>query len=307
MENKKINYLILFVFGFFGLINYFLIKNNIIADNLKLLFFSFFMILILGVSHGALDHLRGKKLLQPILNKNWFIFFYPGYILLSLVVIFCWTIFPAITLLLFLIVASYHFGEEDLRFFFKSKGYFFNLISFLKGSLIITLSFHYSYDTTAVFFEYLMVPQVKYEKFTELKSLLFSANLIFLIVGLIYLLKKQIEKLVLILLEIIFILLSFIYLPLILAFSMYFCFLHSSKHIIGLARELDSQNIRNGFKLFTVKATPLTLLTAIFAFLLIYFLGQNIDESIIQVIFIGLASLTLPHIILEILVKSYGQ
>ena len=306
MENKKINYLILFVFGFFGLINYFLIKNNIIADNLKLLFFCFFMILILGVSHGALDHLRGKKLLQPILKKNWFIFFYPGYILLSLVVIFCWTIFPAITLLLFLIVASYHFGEEDLRFFFKSKGYFFNLVSFLKGSLIITLSFYYSYDTTVVFFEYLMVPKIKFEKLTELKSLLFSANLIFLVVGLIYLLKKQIEKLVLILLEIIFILLSFIYLPLILAFSMYFCFLHSSKHIFGLARELDSQNIRNGLKLFIVKAVPLTLLTAFFAFLSLYFLDQNINENIIQVIFIGLASLTLPHIILEILDRGYG-
>ena len=306
MENKKINYLMLCVFAFFGLTNYFLIKNNIITDNLELLFFCFFMILILGVSHGALDHFRGKKLLHPILKKNWFVFFYPGYILLSLLVIFCWTIFPAITLLLFLIVSSYHFGEEDLRFFFKGKGYFFNLVSFLKGLLIITLSFHYSYETTVVFFEYLMVPKIKYEKMAELKSTIFSANLIFLIIGLIYLFRKQINKLVLILFEIIFILLSFIYLPLILAFSMYFCFLHSSKHIIGLAKELDSQNIKNGLKLFTVKATPLTLLTTIFAFLLLYFLDQNINENIIQVIFIGLASLTLPHIILEILDRGYG-
>ena len=124
MENKKIHHLILLVFTIFGLINYFLIKNNIIADNLKLLFFCFFMILILGVSHGALDHFRGKNLFQPILKKNWFIYFYPGYILLSLIVIFCWTLFPTISLLLFLIVASYHFGEEDLRFFLKSKGFF---------------------------------------------------------------------------------------------------------------------------------------------------------------------------------------
>ena len=306
MENKKIHCLMLFIFAIFGLINFFLIKNNIISDNLKLLFFCFFMILILGVSHGALDNLRGKKLLQPILKKNWFIFFYPGYILLSLMVIFCWTVFPAITLLLFLVVASYHFGEEDLRFFFKGRGYFFNLVSFLKGSLIITLSFHYSYETTVIFFEYLMVPQIEYEKLTEFKSLLFSVNLIFLIISLIYLLRKQINKLVLILFEIIFILLSFIYLPLILAFSMYFCFLHSSKHIVGLARELDSQNIGNGLKLFIVKATPLTLLTAVFAFLSLYFLDQNINENIIKVIFIGLASLTLPHILLEILDRKNG-
>tara|TARA_B100000963_G_scaffold65268_1_gene53444 strand:+ start:2471 stop:3391 length:921 start_codon:yes stop_codon:yes gene_type:complete len=301
MENKKIHHLMLLVFSIFGLVNYFLIKNNIVADNLRLLFFCFFMILILGVSHGSLDHFRGKNLFQPMLKKNWFIFFYPGYILLSLIVIFCWTLFPVITLLLFLMVASYHFGEEDLRFFFNSKGYFFNLVSLLKGFLIITLSFHYSHETTVVFFEYLMVPQIEYEKLSEFKSLLFSANLIFLIVGLIYLLKKQINKLVLILLEIIFIIMSFIYLPLILAFSMYFCFLHSSKHIIGLANELDSQNISNGLKLFVIKAIPLTFLTAICAFLSIYFLDQNINKNIIQVIFIGLASLTLPHILLEIL------
>ena len=306
MENKKIYYLMLLVFSLFGLINYFLIKNNIIADNLKLLIFCFFMILILGVSHGALDNFRGKNLFQPILKKNWFIFFYPGYILLSLMVIFCWTIFPAITLLLFLVVASYHFGEEDLRFFFKGKGFFFNLASFLKGFLIITLSFHYSHEATAVFFKYLMVPQIEYEKLTKFKSLLFSANLIFLIISLIYLFRKQINKLVLILFEIIFILLSFIYLPLILAFSMYFCFLHSSKHIVGLARELDSQNIRNGLKLFIVKAVPLTLLTAFFAFLSLYFLDQNINENIIKIIFIGLASLTLPHILLEILDRKNG-
>ena len=161
MENKKIHHLILLVFTIFGLINYFLIKNNIIADNLKLLFFCFFMILILGVSHGALDH-------------------------------------------------------------FKSKGFFFNIASFLKGSLIITLSFQYSYETTVVFFEYLMVPQIEFEKLIEFNSLLFSTNLIFLIMSLVYLFRKQINKLVLILFEIIFILLSFIYLPLILAFSMYF-------------------------------------------------------------------------------------
>ena len=81
---------------------------------------------------------------------------------------------------------------------------------------------------------------------------------------------------------------------------------HSSKHIIGLARELDSKNISNGLKLFVLKATPLTLLTVILAFLLLYFLDQNINENIIQVIFIGLASLTLPHIILEVLDRRNG-
>ena len=64
--------------------------------------------------------------------------------------------------------------------------------------------------------------------------------------------------------------------------------------------------LENGLKLFIVKATPLTLLTVIFAFLSLYFLDQNINENIIKVIFIGLASLTLPHILLEILDRKNG-
>tara|TARA_B100002019_G_C21228406_1_gene578671 strand:+ start:427 stop:861 length:435 start_codon:yes stop_codon:yes gene_type:complete len=136
---------------------------------------------------------------------------------------------------------------------------------------------------------------------SNLNHYFFSINLFLIIVGLIYLLREQIDKLVLILLEILFIILSFIYLPLILAFSLYFCFLHSSKHIIGLSSELDSENIINGLKLFSIKAIPLTLLTAVIALITVYYLDESLSRNIVQTIFIGLASLTLPHILLEIL------
>ncbi len=301
MENKIIHRIFLSIFMILGLVSYVLIQNKIINDDLNLLLFCFFLILILGVSHGALDHLRGKKIFKPVFQKSWFLLFYPGYISLSLVVILCWILFPAITLLLFLFIASYHFGEEDLRFFLNGNGFIFNILSFLKGFLIITLSFHYSFDSTSMFFEYLLVPQEFYKNIVQYKSLFFSMNLILLVIGLIFLLKNQLDKLVLILLEILLIVLSFIYLPLILAFSLYFCFLHSSKHMIGLSRELDPKNIMNGLKLFSIKAIPLTLLTAIIAIVVVYYLDQNLSKNIVQTIFIGLASLTLPHILLEIL------
>jgi hypothetical protein len=58
------------------------------------------LILTIGVSHGALDHLKGKKLLT-ILNIKKFYIFYLIYILLALSVILVWTIVPAITLIVF--------------------------------------------------------------------------------------------------------------------------------------------------------------------------------------------------------------
>tara|TARA_B100000214_G_scaffold232408_1_gene169567 strand:- start:276 stop:503 length:228 start_codon:yes stop_codon:yes gene_type:complete len=70
--------------------------------------------------------------------------------------------------------------------------------------------------------------------------------------------------------------------------------------------ELDKTNLMNGFKIFIKKAMPLTILTAIFCLIGLYLLNNtyNFNSSILKVIFIGLASLTFPHILLEYLVEK---
>ena len=68
--------------------------------------------------------------------------------------------------------------------------------------------------------------------------------------------------------------------------------------------ELDENDLKNGLKIFIKKALPLTILTATFCLLGLYLLNNsyNFDSSILKVIFIGLASLTFPHILLEYLI-----
>lgn len=301
---KNIHITFLSAFSGLGLVCYALLQNQWIENDISLLIFCFILILTLGVSHGALDHLRGEKILKPILKKRWFLVFYPGYISLSLFVIICWILFPSISLLIFLLVAGYHFGEEDLSFFKEEQGLIFNMTGFLKGFLIITLSLHFNFETTLIFFNYLMVNITPFSDLSSYTSILFAINLLLLIIGTIYLFKNHLNELVLILLEIILIIVSFKYLPLILAFTLYFCFLHSSKHITGLAKELDGDDLINGFRLFAKKAIPLTVLTGIGAVSVVFFLNHSLTENIIQTIFIGLASLTLPHILLEVIDKK---
>ena len=91
----------------------------------------------------------------------------------------------------------------------------------------------------------------------------------------------------------------------ILAFTLYFCFLHSIRHSITLIFELDN-SFKKGFKKFITKAIPLTLITGIMFLIAIYFLNNfyKLDEAIYKVIFIGLASLTFPHILLEYLLEK---
>ena len=49
------------------------------------------------------------------------------------------------------------------------------------------------------------------------------------------------------------------------------------------------------------KAIPLTILTGVICFISLYLLNNsyNLNDTILKVIFIGLASLTFPHILLE--------
>ncbi len=54
------------------------------------------LILVIGVSHGSLDHIKGKKLLKLFNIKSTYIF-YITYILIAVIVILTWIILPSIT------------------------------------------------------------------------------------------------------------------------------------------------------------------------------------------------------------------
>ena len=88
--------------------------------NFEPIIFCLVLILILGISHGALDNVKGKKLLRFYGYKSSFSF-YITYIAISLLIISSWLVFPNTVLLLFLVVAAYHFGKEDTVFSFKRK------------------------------------------------------------------------------------------------------------------------------------------------------------------------------------------
>ena len=51
------------------------------------------LILSIGVSHGSLDNIKGKKLFEMLKINNFFIF-YLSYILLAILIIIFWLIFP---------------------------------------------------------------------------------------------------------------------------------------------------------------------------------------------------------------------
>ena len=114
----------------------------------------FFLILTIGISHGALDNLKGKKLLKIYRLKNNLIFYF-GYVLVALSIIIIWIVIPTITLLIFLIVAAYHFGKEDSQILEFKKTMFSQLVFLLKGSLVILAPLYFNFNETINIFEIL--------------------------------------------------------------------------------------------------------------------------------------------------------
>jgi len=292
----KINYYHSLIFFnlciFLSAIEY--LKNN------SLLIFCLFLILSIGISHGSLDHIKGKKLIKILGFKSYYIF-YLGYIFVVLVTILIWFLFPKFLLFLFLIVAAFHFGKEDSAFISKNNN--FELIYFFKGCLVIIspLLFHKN-ETLSIF---------KYLNFNISGNILINNEILYLFIFLSFVaniivsLNKSFNSKSLLLMDFLSILILNYFLNPIIAFTIYFCFLHSVRHSISLIKDIN-KNIKKGLPVFLKKATPLTIITALAYLFSLFFLNNyyELSEAVYKVIFIGLASLTFPHILLEYLIEK---
>ena len=267
-----------------------------------------FLILSIGISHGALDNQKGKRLSQ-LYNIQKSYFFYLIYSLIGVSIIIFWLFFPTLSLILFLIVASYHFGKEDTEFLINNKNVSNLILYFLKGSLIIIAPLMFHFIETINIFKLLLIENENFYlflNFIEDNSILLFALSISLLSNIYYFLKDFKIVNILILLDFFSIIALNYFLTPLAAFTIYFCFLHSFRHSISLITELNEKSLKIGTITFIKKAIPLTVLTAILYIMSLYFLSNfyQLNDAILKVIFIGLASLTFPHILLGYLLEK---
>ena len=303
---KKINFNHSFIF--FLLCNIF----SLIAFKINTFtispFICLLLILSIGISHGSLDNFKGRKLFQILKIDNFSIFYF-AYILIALIVIFLWILIPYVSLIIFLMVASYHFGKEDTQFLIIENSYYNQFLFFLKGSLIVFAPMYFHFDETISIFRLLLIENETFYKFLDLiesnRVLLYCVILSTLANILLFTKNFELKKFTIFLDYFSILIINYYFSPLV-AFTIYFCFLHSIRHSISLMSELDENNLGNGFKIFIKKALPLTFIIAIFCVIGLYLLNNtyNFDSSILKIIFIGLASLTFPHILLEYLIEK---
>jgi beta-carotene 15,15'-dioxygenase len=285
-----------------------------------------FLILSIGISHGSLDNLKGNRVLKLYKIKNKAIF-YLAYIALALLLTILWLLLPSLSLVIFFIIASYHFGKEDCQItdwseyvdkifdniHFESKKDWEPIFYLIKGSIIIIAPLSFHFEETINIFKILFVDNADFLDtlmFFDEKGIFVIALWIVFFISLSFF----IETTCIIALN--------IFLSPLVAFTVYFCFLHSIRHSVSLIKEIEAHIVEkeykeqfrktnieismNGIKIFLRKALPLTLITAILFVVSVFILTNyyGLDDAILKVIFIGLASLTFPHILLEYLIEK---
>ena len=293
MNKIESNYFFFILLLFIPLFHY---LEPYLSNNFNNQFLIFFVPLIWpGVAHGSLDFLIAKRLgiIESMIKKIIFLF---SYLLLAICFTTLWVKKPELSLTIFLLISIFHFGISDSLV--KNKISFLEI--FIRGSIPISFPIYYYSEQVGIIFIHLYVNEIFFE---EIKILIF--NLFFfvhlcMIYFIIALIQNSEKEKINVISEIILLYFCFTYFEPFIAFSIYFCFFHSLRH-------LNEEKIENGVTFFQIvkKTVPFTLLVFMTSIYFFFFIDIGIQNNkFFPILFITLASLTVPHMILVCISKS---
>ena len=273
------------------ILSLFFIGIILVNPSILTYYFQYYLLLItvtiIGIPHGFFDYSVAERLFK---NKiNWAYYFTAGYIALSLIYLSVWIYYPLAALIFFLMISIIHFGIEELSHITYKDMSFYQI--FIIGSMPIVLPILFHSPDVFHIFNQIIGLNVNYP---DINIYIYYFYFALLFIAL-YLngIKRSWVYLILTL--------NFIVLPPLLSFILYFCFHHSIRHYIY---SIYHDNLVPK-KYETQQYLRMIIMTsAFFTIIVIISLqayGQySFDVIIVKYIFILLACLTLPHLILNI-------
>ena len=243
-----------------------------------------FLILLAGMPHGAGDILIARRIFRS--NYLQLTLFLITYIIIAAFIITTWFFLPSFSLIAFILISIIHFGLMDTE---RTKDLPFRYLrTLIYGStpIIIPATFHTA-DVTDLF------SLLIFENHTLLANYIASLFPIWFLSCIIFFVSGR-KTLKYQLLEILVLAIVLAYLPPLWGFVVYFCLVHSSRHTLHLLNSLGPLKYNDYVLLLvTVVASILAILIGAF-----HFANNSFDIGIIRATFIGLAALTVPHMLL---------
>lgn len=257
-------------------------------------------ILITGIPHGSLDHFLYLKNHQQENNLKAlakFLFFYLGYALLYAGL---WFLSPALSILLFILISAYHFGEMDLMNICSKTSISSKITSTLYGLIFLLNYLIFRWPEAAAVLSGFPGFELSYtnrlllihqNKFIFLAISVFVLILIFWI----YQIKHKLSGNIWLqnLIHISILSLIVFNLPILLGFGFYFSCWHACLSIIEIRKSLEWDKKSWAY---LYKKSLITNLAAflMIAVLLFFFYGDL--NRILAILFMSIAILTAPHV-----------
>lgn len=245
---------------------------------------------VLGLPHGALDFAVAKSL-RLVDSLNSALYFITIYIAVSALAIMLWIAFPALGLGLFLVVSVYHFSADwrDTMPSYAGIG--------LAAVILCGPAIFYS-ATLLTLFTALLLSHESATWIIQSMQLIFAAGLAMFLYFVFNALKdKQPDKQKIgkwPYAEWLALIISSLILSPLLHFALYFCLLHSPKHLHDVSVKLNV-SVRKAIFI----SLPFVLLTLILAAALFKLFGTSeLNVTLLRWIFIGLFGLTMSHMLL---------
>ncbi|XDZ64714.1 Brp/Blh family beta-carotene 15,15'-dioxygenase [Alphaproteobacteria bacterium LSUCC0684] len=250
---------------------------------------SLLAVVAIGLPHGAMD---GAVALALGYGRNWprMGAFILGYIALAGLVVMFWLGFPVLALALFLLISLVHFGNGDTDTIHPLH----RLVQILcHGGIVVVAIPLFHPNITSELFSYLSGPDA-----VVIRSYLYPLAMVITVAGLIYAgIAIRIPSMRLRFLEFIGLLMCVWALPPLAGFAIYFAGVHTPRHVRRIFLKLRAHDPAVSPFRLTALFTSVTWIGGALAY---FYLAERmaVDAAAFQVIFIGLAALTFPHMIL---------
>ena len=276
------------------------------------LFLAFGLILLIGIPHGAADHQLFQRLYLKHHSVGGLISFYLAYLGLMGLVILGWIWWPIFTLIAFLVMSAYHFGQGNFAYLPKgqlSK----HLLELFWGAWVICAPICFHFTEARPIIETLV--EVQLDQVTGLSVQWWPFLLLLPVLGLLfyqflsssvstqegitrtYLLRELITLAVL--------LVIFYFSPLLLGFAIYFALWHALPSALDQIAFLTQERGEYPIAKYLRIVAPLSGM-AFLTIMLVWWLKPTFSTSEYwSWLFAFIAALTLPHML--ILDRVYHQ
>lgn len=250
------------------------------------------LVALLGLPHGALDH-RVASALWPLTTPRDHAVFIAGYIGLGVAVVVLWIIAPSIALAAFLIYSALHFSDD----WSSEVGLWQSLP--LGISVIALPALVYQFHV-AVLFGFL-IP----EPSATLFAALLHKTAIAAVIASALCLVVNLRAAPWVAVEYALLVATALVTPPLIYFVIYFCALHSPRHFLHTADQLRLTPLQALQAAWPILVATLAM-TALGA-LVLAVSTPAFDQATLQIVFIGLAAVTVPHMLLTAVFRSVHQ